>query len=217
MFMTAFITVVAAFLMGSVNFAVIFSKLFMHKDIRNIGSGNAGTTNVMRAGGFVPGALTFVCDFLKGFFASGLGLLIFRYISENAGSANSVYDPKLGAFICGIFCMLGHVFPVFFNFKGGKGVATGAGIMFVCSPKSAIIGLCVFALALVISKYVSLSSIVATVVTVISTIVLSFGEEETMVLPKIIFTLLMGIIICLKHSSNIKRLINGEERKIGRK
>ena len=154
MVITAIVTVIAAYLIGSINFAVIFAKAFMKKDVRELGSGNAGTTNVMRNAGFLPGALTFVFDALKGFAACYMGKMIFEYISIQ--TVSDWASPIFGAYLCGLACMLGHVFPFFFQFKGGKGVATSVGIFAVCCPIAIIIGLVAFALITVFSKYVSL-------------------------------------------------------------
>ena len=211
MIITAIITVIAAYLIGSINFAVIFSRAFLKQDVRNMGSGNAGTTNVMRNGGFLPGALTFLCDALKGFVASYMGYLIFGYLSHYTTWAMAIY----GAYACGTACMLGHVFPIFYQFKGGKGVATSVGIFAVCCPLAIICGLIVFAGVTFISKYVSLASIIATVTVVTLSII--FYDFYASIYIQAFFIVAMGAIVILKHSSNIKRLINGTESKIGRK
>ena len=211
MVMTAIITVIAAYLIGSISFAIIFSNAFMKKDVRSMGSGNAGTTNVMRNGGFLPGALTFVCDALKGFVASFMGKLIFEYIMENTDAIWA--QPIYGAYICGTACMLGHVFPIFFQFKGGKGVATSVGIFSVCCPIAIISGLAVFALVTITSKYVSLASIIATVTVVVLSIILY--NKSASIIPQIVFIVIMGAIVILKHKENIKRLLAGTESKVG--
>lgn len=210
MILAAVGVVICAYLLGSISFAVIFAKAFLKKDVRDLGSGNAGTTNVMRNAGFLPGALTFIFDALKGFVASFAGVQVFKYIFENTGASWSV--PIYGAYICGVACMLGHVFPIFFKFKGGKGVATSVGIYAVCCYPAIIIGLIVFALGVLTTKVVSLSSIIATFTVVTLSIVF---RNEAPLLPQIILSVIMGIIVILKHSENIKRLINGTESKIG--
>lgn len=210
MVMTALVTVIAAYLIGSINFAVIFAKAFLKKDVRELGSGNAGTTNVMRNAGFLPGALTFIFDALKGFAAAYMGKMIFNYIYTQTVSEWS--SAIFGAFLCGTACMLGHVFPVFFEFKGGKGVATSVGIFAVCCPIAIIVGLCVFAIVLFTSKYVSLSSVSAAVVVVVLSII--FYDKDAAILPQIILSLVMGAIVIGKHKDNIKRLMAGTESKI---
>lgn len=211
MVILAFVTVLCAYLIGSINFAVIFSSIFLKKDVRKMGSGNAGTTNVMRTAGFLPGALTFICDALKGFVASYIGYLVFDYISHFTVWSAAIY----GAYACGTACMLGHVFPIFYQFKGGKGVATSVGIFAVCCPIAIVIGLIVFAIVTVISKYVSLASITATVTVVTLSIV--FRDMYVSKYPQIFFVVAMGAIVILKHSENIKRLLKGTENKIGKK
>ena len=213
MIIYAVLVVVFSYLIGSVNFAVIFSKVFMKKDVREIGSGNAGTTNIMRNGGFVPGALTFLCDALKGFVASFAGKMVFDYILGNTDAAWAL--PIYGAYICGLACMLGHVFPVFFQFKGGKGVATSVGIFAVCSPVAIVLGLTVFAIVTLTSKYVSVASIVATVTVVTCSLI--FRVSDAPITPEIIMSVAMGLIVILKHIENIKRIIAGTESKIGDK
>ncbi len=209
MTISAIVTIIAAYLIGSINFAVIFARVFVKKDVRELGSGNAGATNVLRSAGVLPGVLTFVFDALKGFAACFLGKAIFEYIATLTTS--NWYAPIIGAYFCGLACMLGHVYPFFFGFKGGKGVATSVGIFAVCCPIAIIVGLVAFIAITVISKYVSLGSVCATLVVVILSIV--FYDKAAMVLPQIVLILAMGVIVITKHSSNIKRLISGTESK----
>ncbi len=205
----AVLTVILAYLLGSISFAIIFSKIFMKKDVRELGSGNAGTTNIMRTGGAKLGALTFLCDVLKGFVACLLGKLVFKYVFEN-GDEWAVY----GAFLCGLACMLGHVFPIFFQFKGGKGIATSVGIFAICCYPAIIIGLIVFALGVYFTKIVSISSIAAAVTVVSFTMVFHFINKPALFWPQAILAILMGILVIVKHGENIKRLINGTEKKL---
>lgn len=205
--------VILAYLLGSINFAVIFSKLLKHNDIRESGSGNAGTTNVMRVNGFLPGALTFIFDALKGFAACEIGLVIFEeYVT---GDATSIWSlPYAGAYFCAVACIIGHIFPLFFKFRGGKGVATCVGIFSVCCPVAIIAGLVVFTVVTVVSRYVSLGSLVATVVVI--TLATVFRNAETPAVIQIICCVIMAALIYYKHIGNIKRLIKGTENRIGR-
>ena len=203
------VTVLTAYLIGSISFAVIFSRAFSKEDVRSKGSGNAGTTNVMRSVGLLPGILTFVCDALKGFVACKTGELIFQYIAENTDAVWA--EPIYGAYICGVACMLGHIFPLFFGFKGGKGVATSVGIFLVCCPIAIATGLGVFALGLLLIRIVSLSSLMATVTVVVMSCI--FTSDSAAKLPQIIMCVMMGIIVFVKHSANIKRLLKGEEKR----
>ena len=200
---------VFAYLAGSVNFAVIFANAFLKKDVRALGSGNAGTTNVMRTAGLLPGVLTFVCDVIKGFAACYVGKLLFA--AAQSGGTEWAH-PIYGAYACGVVCMIGHIFPVFFQFKGGKGVATSVGIFAVCCPKAIIIGLTVFALGVLITRVVSLSSLIATV-TVISLSLVFYADTAPRAVPYIL-SISMGVIVFAKHKDNIQRLVKGEEKKI---
>lgn len=209
----AALAVIAAYLIGSINFAVIFTKAFKKTDIREHGSGNAGTTNVMRVGGLLPGILTFIFDAFKGFVACTVGKVVFDCVFQ---SQNTLFtSPFAGAYICGVICMIGHIFPLFFKFRGGKGVATSVGIFAVCCPKAIIIGLAVFAIVTLISRYVSLGSLVATIVVV--SLATVFRTSDTPALVQIVSCAIMAVLIIYKHFENIKRLISGEENRIGKK
>ena len=203
------LTVILAYLLGSISFAIVFSKLFMKQDVRELGSGNAGTTNVMRTGGFKLGALTFLCDVLKGFVACLVGKIVFLNLIEN-GETWGVY----GAFICGLACMLGHIFPIFFQLKGGKGIATSVGIFAVCCWPAILIGLAVFALGVFITKIVSISSIAAALTVAGCTVAFYSINEPALLLPQAIMAFAMCVLVIAKHSENIKRLLNGTEKKL---
>lgn len=211
MIITVIVTIIAAYLIGSINFAVIFAKAFLKKDVRTLGSGNAGATNVLRNAGPLPGALTFLCDALKGFVAVFIGKQIFLYLFNNG---TEWAQPIYGAYLCGLFCMIGHIYPIFFQFKGGKGIATSVGIYSVCSPIAIISGLGVFIAVTAISKMVSLGSILSAIVVVTLSII--FHDETAHLAPQIILSVIMGVIVIAKHNQNIKRLLNGTESKIGK-
>ncbi len=210
MIMTAVITVIGAYLLGSINFAVIFTRCFTNSDVRDFGSGNAGTTNAMRVGGVLPGVLTFACDILKGFVACYVGRVMFGYIASNSSALYAV--PIYGAYLCGVACILGHVFPIFFDFKGGKGVAVSVGIYLVCCPIAILIGLAIFAVSFIISRIVSLSSLIATVIVIVLSLILY--DTSALFMPQAVLSAVMGVIVILKHSENIKRLLAGEEKKL---
>ena len=205
------LSVVLAYLIGSINFAVIFSKLFTKKDVRDFGSGNAGATNVLRTAGILPGILTFLFDALKGFAACFAG----KTIVANFAASNSLKLSIYCAFACGLACMLGHVFPIFFRFKGGKGVATAVGIFAVCCPIAIIVGLAVFILLAIFTRIVSISSLCATVTVV--TFAAIFYNRDASIIPQIALSTAMGALVFIKHIDNIKRLLKGEEKKLGRK
>ena len=212
--------IVFAYLLGSLNFAVIMSKLFTGEDVRKSGSGNAGATNVLRTAGKLPAILTFVFDILKGVVACLAGKLVFAYLVSNVTKDyNMLFEPDYGAYICCIAVMLGHIFPIFFGFKGGKAVATSVGTFAICCPLAIILGLTAFIISLIISKIVSLSSLIATVVVVGVAIgyaiVARFAYYN--VIPVIIMAFIAGVIVFVKHTANIKRLIEGTEPTISAK
>ncbi len=204
---------IAAYLIGSINFAVIFGKAFMKRDVRSIGSGNAGATNVLRSVGPLAGILTFLCDALKGFVAAFLGKTVFEAVNQGLGA--EITAPIIGVYLCGALCMLGHVFPLFFGFKGGKGVATSVGIYAVCCPIAIICGLAVFAVVTAITRYVSLASVISALVVVVLSLLLP--TTDICFWGQAVLSVAMGILVIAKHTENIKRLLKGEESKIGGK
>ncbi len=210
--MLVVIAALQAYVLGSINFAVIFSKLFGKKDVRQFGSGNAGMTNVVRTFGVLPGFLTFLFDVLKAFVATYIGkCIIFTYLAENY--SGSFYVPVYGALLCGIFVMLGHVFPVFFQFKGGKAVAVSVGIFLIADWRAILIVLGVFLLTLLTTRIISVSSLLATIVMPFCIAFLP-GERGGKMWVQIALVMVMVIIIYIKHLENIKRLIKGEEKPI---
>ena len=202
--------IVAAYLIGSINFAVIFSGIFTGRDVRKSGSGNAGTTNVMRTAGLLPGILTFVFDAAKGFVGAFIGKTVFSYLFGLTGL--SVFTSIYGAYICYVFVMIGHILPIFFQFKGGKGIATSVGGFAVCCWPAIVIGLCAFAISVIITKIVSLGSMIATIFVVTFAIV--FVDTSVGVIPQIVMAIIAGGIVVYTHRTNIVRLIHGEEKKL---
>lgn len=203
----AALTVIAAYLIGSINFAVIFTKKYNNVDVRDFGSGNAGTTNVLRVAGKKAGAATFALDILKGAVASLLGVIVFQFLP---------FHFEYGMFLCGLACMLGHCFPIFFGFRGGKAVATSVGIFAVCCPIAIIIGLIGFAICMVISKIVSVSSLIATLIVVGVTCGFAYGGGFANDVNPLIITLITvacGLVVILRHLENIKRIFSGTEKK----
>ncbi len=206
----ALLSCLVSYLLGSISFAVVFSRLFSHKDVRDFGSGNAGMTNVMRVSGKLPGILTFIFDFLKGFFSAYIGGVVFSYLLE--ATSNPVFHSVYGKLICALFCMFGHVFPVFFKFRGGKGVATGVGAFFAICPIAAATGLGVFAVLFLITGIISLSSLMGTASVVVVFLILM--DTSVNVIPQIVLSISIALIIFIKHKENIIRLIHGEEKKL---
>lgn len=208
------IAALQAYVLGSINFAVIFTNVFIKKDIRDFGSGNAGMTNVLRVAGPLPGILTFICDAAKGAVACFVGKnIIFCYLFENYPELNNIYLPIYGALFCGFFCMIGHVFPAFFQLKGGKAVAVSVGIFAVVDWRCILVALGVFAVTLLITKIISISSLLATASMPVCIYLFPRNTGEN-VWVCVILTLAMALIIYLKHIENIKRLVLGQEKPI---
>lgn len=189
-----------AYLLGSVNTAVILSKKFYKTDIRNHGSGNAGATNISRTFGKKAGAVIFFLDFSKGLIAVAAAKCLALLL-------NAPYECL---YFAGFFAQLGHTFPVFFKFKGGKGVATAAGAAFGIMPVAALILLAVFALIVAASKTVSLASGICAVLYPLIAY-FSGGERGEY---HFIFAAVCAIMIVIKHVPNIIRILDGTENKI---
>ncbi len=202
--------IISSYLIGSVSFAVVYSKLFLGKDIRSEGSGNAGATNMLRTGGAKLGVLTFVSDILKAMLAAYIGRLVFAYIFKT--TPIDMYSPLFGGYLGCVCAMLGHVFPIFFGFKGGKAVSCSVGGLLLCCPIPLLIGLGVFAISVLITKIVSLSSLVATTSVLVLAIIMA--DTSAPIVPQIVFMVIAASIIYIKHAENIKRLIKGTEKKI---
>lgn len=194
------IIAIIAYLIGSVNFSVIFSKKFAGFDVREKGSNNAGTTNVLRTVGKKAAALTLICDILKGVVAVLIAMLAANIWEET--------DAELLKYLAGLMAIIGHTFPVYYGFKGGKGVATSLGVLLVVNPQIGIICL-VFALIIMIAtRMVSLGSVLAATLFPILTVFMvdSFGAK--------VISILIALLVIFNHRSNIKRLKNGTENKI---
>ncbi len=188
------------YLLGSINFSIIISKLFYKDDIRAHGSGNAGSTNMLRTHGTVSGLVTFFCDGLKTAVAVIGGFLIFNYF---------------GAYTAGFFCVIGHVFPLYHHFKGGKGVATVAFMMALTNWKTFLVCLVLFIVIVIITKYVSLGSIIGALMypPVLYAVLLLFPSDPEEFIG-VAYAVLIAIIVVVKHRSNIKKLRNNTESKI---
>ena len=203
------IMAIIAYCIGSVNFSVIFSKKFAGFDVREKGSGNAGTTNMLRSVGKKAAAITLICDILKGVVAIGIAILL-GYIPD--------MNKELLVQIAGVAVILGHTFPVFFGFKGGKGVATSLGVLLLSNWQIGLICL-VFALVLMIlTRMVSVGSCAAAILFPVLTL---FINEHYTVLTEgksgnvyFIYSVILAIIVLFNHRENIKRLLNGTENKI---
>lgn len=205
---------VCAYLLGSINFAIIVTKLFAHKDIRDFGSGNAGLTNVLRTLGKGPAAFVLVGDFMKGVLSVIIGKLLFQYLG---GVTEGSEWFMLGGYIGAFFAVLGHIYPVFHGFKGGKGILITAGVMLVLDPWVLCIILGTFIIVVAISRIVSLASISAAVVYPFATLAVELLFKRPTAWIDAGLALLIAILVVFMHRSNIKRLINHTESKLGQK
>ena len=190
------IILILAYIIGSIPFALIVGKKIGGIDVRNYGSGNLGGTNAFRILGWKVGVPVIVADILKGMLATYLGL---RLGGETLG------------ILAGIAAAVGHCYPLFANFKGGKGVAVGAGIFLIVAPKVILLAAVMFLLTLFIFRYVSLSSIVGA----LTVGLLTFVYDQSLFLTTLSW--LLVIFVIYRHRSNIKRILNGTENKVGYK
>ena len=198
------VTAIIAYLIGSINFSIILSKKMAGFDVREKGSGNAGTTNMLRAVGKKAAAITLVCDILKGVVA----ILVAMFIGNVVEEANK----PLLVQIAGIAVILGHTFPIFFKFKGGKGVATSLGVLIMSNWQIGLICL-VFALILIVlTQMVSVGSIAAAILYPVLTLFI----PQNYIVPGnyLIYSVLLAVLVVFNHRENVKRLLNGTENKI---
>lgn len=193
--MQTFLVILFAYLLGSVPVGVILARI-KGADPRKVGSGNIGATNVMRAAGKTTGILTLVGDVLKGF----LPVLIAKALNE----------PMIVIAAVGLAAFLGHLFPVFLRFKGGKGVATALGVYLRLDPFAVLIAAMLFILVLLKWRFVSLGSLVGVAAMPIALYLLK-GPDYFIYLA-----LIVGILIFIKHKDNIRRLVEGTENKLGK-
>lgn len=201
--MYEFILLILAYLIGSIPTAVWVSKYFFDIDIRNFGSGNAGATNTFRVLGSKAGSFVFAVDMLKGYLAVDLAYFIAKYQMDNIALTNFQV-------LLGIAAVVGHIFPIWAEFKGGKGIATLFGMILAIQPLVAVSLIVVFVFMLFLTRYVSLSSISASIAFPIM-IFFVFKEPEVMYR---VFALATAIMVVLTHHKNINRLLAGNENKV---
>jgi acyl phosphate:glycerol-3-phosphate acyltransferase len=192
------ILILCAYLIGSVPTAYWFGKLFYKIDIRTCGSGNSGATNTMRILGTKPALIVLIIDMLKGFSAT----MLHHFLPFDSPD---IHFPMM--ILLGIVCVIGHIFPVFANFRGGKGIASSFGALIGISPLSALIILGVFSIILIISHFVSLSSLISAL---LFPFVIYFTENQEGTMVWILCSLL-SLIIFISHHKNIQRIFNGTE------
>lgn len=201
---------VFAYLLGSVNFAILVTRLFIKDDIRNYGSGNAGMTNVLRTVGKKAAVLTTLGDVFKGI----IPVLIARVLFANS----TVIPTETAAYLVAFCALFGHLFPIYFGFKGGKGLLTAAGAMFVLDPLAVTILLGIFLICVFITKMISFGAIVVGALFPLATfMVQTYIFHQHVPIERICFSIAIGVILLYMHRSNMKRILNGTERKVGEK
>ncbi|CAM4156551.1 glycerol-3-phosphate 1-O-acyltransferase PlsY [Lacicoccus alkaliphilus] len=186
------ILVIISYLIGAIPFSLLIGKIFYKVDIREHGSGNVGTTNTFRILGKKAGIMVLILDILKGALPVYIAMLM---------------AVDMHIFIPGLISAIGHVYPVFLKFRGGKAVATGSGAVLAYNPIVFIILVSAFLITLKLSKYVSLSSIVAA----LTFIGVSLLLQDPLIIA---FAVILGVVIIIRHISNIKRIMNGTESRI---
>lgn len=219
------IAALVAYLLGSINPAVIVTKVVTKgkQDIRSMGSGNAGFTNVLRSVGKVPAIITIVCDALKCIAAVFIAYFLFVQFAvlpcRDAWFAQCYFTCV--KFFAGVFCILGHSFPVYFRFKGGKGIVTAAALMLASDWRAFLLILATFLLVFIIKRIISLASICGAVMYAPATFAVTFVFDHLLRQPCLWYVLittfcalLIGIFAIARHHENIKRLLNGEEKTI---
>jgi acyl phosphate:glycerol-3-phosphate acyltransferase len=211
------LTGLAAYLLGSIPTGYLLVRLFRNQDIRAVGSGNIGATNVLRTGGKGLGAATFVLDALKGCTAVWLASAVWSLLVVTRYEVLGLSYHQFQA-IAALCCVLGHMYPVWLRFKGGKGVATGFGVFLVAAPLAALSAIGVFFVVLAISRYVSLASILGALSFPVFAWFLSPNDLTRPERP-VFFAVqvTVALLIVAKHHQNIRRLFAGTERRIGAK
>ena len=201
---------IIAYLIGSINFSVLISKKMAGFDVREKGSGNAGTTNMLRSVGKKAAAITLICDILKGAISIVIAIIV--------GNIAKNLDRELLLQIAGIAVVLGHTFPIFFEFKGGKGVATSLGVLLMSNWQIGLICLVFAVVLMALTRMVSLGSCAAAVLFPVLTLfinqhytVLTDGKSGRVYF---VYSVILAIIVLYNHRSNIKRILSGTENKL---
>ena len=201
---------IIAYLIGSINFSVLISKKMAGFDVREKGSGNAGTNNMLRSVGKKAAAITLICDILKGVISIVIAIIV--------GNIAKNLDRELLLQIAGIAVVLGHTFPIFFGFKGGKGVATSLGVLLISNWQIGLICLVFAVVLMALTRMVSLGSCAAAVLFPVLTLfinqhytVLTDGKSGRVYF---VYSVILAIIVLYNHRSNIKRILNGTENKL---
>ncbi|HEX6981610.1 MAG TPA: glycerol-3-phosphate 1-O-acyltransferase PlsY [Balneolaceae bacterium] len=207
--------VLLSYLVGSFSSSIWVGKLVKGVDIREHGSGNAGATNTFRLLGWKPGVVVLAIDFFKGFSSSYWISQLAYYIGSGPVALFDIWDvdPFL-RIVCGVVAVIGHMFPIYANFEGGKGMATAAGMLCGIEPVSVGVTAAVFALVMIFTRFVSLASLVAAFCYPLILLMLRYGFGWNLDGSILIFGAIVGVGIIIKHRDNIKRLLNGNENQV---
>ena len=201
---------IIAYLIGSINFSVILSKKMAGFDVRQKGSGNAGTTNMLRSVGKKAAAITLICDILKGVVSIGIAILV--------GYLFNAQNKSILVQIAAIAVVIGHTFPIFFGFKGGKGVATSLGVLIMTNWQIGLICLAIAIIIMAITKMVSLGSCMAAIAFPLLTYFAANIFENAYIVKEgssyFVYSIILAFIVLFNHRSNIKRIITGKENKL---
>jgi acyl phosphate:glycerol-3-phosphate acyltransferase len=198
---------VVAYLLGSIPFGLILVRIFRKQDIRQQGSGNIGATNVIRSGGKGLGAVTFLLDAAKGYVAVLLAWQVGLHVHQTQFQTQNL------AATAAVCALVGHVYPLWLSFKGGKGVATGFGVFLGITATAALVALAAFILIFALSRYVSLASIIAAIAFPVAALLL---PHEPLTPFMIAVVILLPLIVIAKHHANIRRLLAGTEYRFGK-
>ena len=201
---TYIIVTIIAYLLGSISFSVIISKKMAGFDVREKGSGNAGSTNVLRTVGKKAAIITLICDCLKGVVAVLIGLLASKLVQGT--------DSSLLVQLAGIAVVVGHTFPIFFKFKGGKGVATSLGVLLIINWKIGLICLVFALVVMALTRFVSLASVATAILLPILTVCIDTNAPAPG--NYVIFGIILAVLVVFNHRSNVKRLLEGKENKL---
>lgn len=213
-YITAVLVALVAYLVGSVSGAILISKAMGAGDIRNEGSKNAGTTNMLRIHGKKAAVLTLIIDILKGVFAVLIGIVIDYFViksGEYQNSTNVLVDSM--KYVASVFVVLGHDFPIYFGFRGGKGVATAIGAILMLDWKIGLILIVASIIIMAVSRYVSLGSVIGAFVYPFIVLAFMLGKNSFSI-SYFVSSIVLALLVILKHHTNIKRLVNGNENKL---
>ncbi len=208
--MSVALMLVIGYLLGSLNFSIIFTKLFAKTDVRDHGSGNAGFTNTIRTAGKKVGILVFVCDALKAVVAILVAMAVAKWLPFD----NFV---QYGKFAAALGAVLGHNFPVYYGFRGGKGIVVSIAVIYTLNWITGCFTLGAFLIVFAITGIVSVSSLTGAATVIISTLVMYLNGWAGVEVAQLILMSVMGVLAFYMHRANIKRLLNGTESSFKKK